>query len=224
MINKKAIKEVSCVQYLGILIDSKLTFKAHIDEVSKKVSRGIGVLYKLRHYVSTKTLINVYYAIIYPYLLYGIPIWGSTSSYLLNSLHTLQKKFVRLATFNDRYPDIPGPLAHTPPLFRRLNVLNIYDIFKFQLGNLVFNSIYGIGPVNSVINFQQISDVHGYNTRQASQGNIYRGHIRTSRFGLKSLKAAGGILWNSIPLNIRITTSKPSFKQKLKLKLLNDYH
>ena len=67
LINKKAIDEVKYVKYLGVLIDSHLSFKFHIDELTKKFSRGIGILYKLRHYVTTKILTNVYYAIIYPF-------------------------------------------------------------------------------------------------------------------------------------------------------------
>ena len=92
LINKQAIDEVKFVKYLGVLIDSNLTFKFHIDELTKKISRGIGVLFKLRHFVTTKILISVYYAIIYPFLLYGITVWGSTSKTLLNPLHVLQKK------------------------------------------------------------------------------------------------------------------------------------
>ena len=48
LINKVAIDEVQHVKYLGVLIDSQLTFKYHIEEMTKKVSRAIGVLYKLR--------------------------------------------------------------------------------------------------------------------------------------------------------------------------------
>ena len=46
-------------------------------------------------------------------LSYGITIWGSASNTLLIPLHTLQKKFVQLATFNDTYPVYP--LTDTPP-------------------------------------------------------------------------------------------------------------
>ena len=70
IINKQAINESNSVKYLGILIDSHLTFKNHIDELTKKISRAIGVLYKLRPFVSTKILTNVYYALVYPFLLY----------------------------------------------------------------------------------------------------------------------------------------------------------
>ena len=62
--------------------------------------------------VTIKILTNVYYAIIYPFLLYGITIWGSASNNLLIPLHVLQQKFVRLATFNETYPVYP--LTHTP--------------------------------------------------------------------------------------------------------------
>ena len=225
MLNKKkAIKEVDSIKYLGIIIDAKLTFKPHINEVSKKVARGIGVLYKLRPFVSQKILINFYYAIIYPFLLYGILIWGSASTYLLNPLLVLQKKFVRLSTYNDNYPSIPGPLAHTPPLFKKLNLLNIFDIYKLQLGKLVFESVSGIGPMNTLIQFQNISQVHNYNTRLASSGNIYITRARTTRFGLKSLRIAGAKLWNSLPMDVKSAASKFILKKKLKSMFINNYH
>ena len=44
LINKHAIEEVKFVKYLGVLIDSHLTFKNHIDDLTKKSSRGIGFL------------------------------------------------------------------------------------------------------------------------------------------------------------------------------------
>ena len=92
LINKPAIEEVKYVRYLGILIDSQLTFKNHIDELNKNISRAIGVLYKLRPYVTTKILTNLYCAIVYPFLLYGITVWGNASKALLTPIHILQKK------------------------------------------------------------------------------------------------------------------------------------
>ena len=95
LINKNAIKEERYVKYLGILIDSQLTFRHHIEELKKKMSRSFGVLNKLKPYGNTKLLINVYYAIVYPFLLYGIIIWGNASYDLISSIHLLQKRFVR---------------------------------------------------------------------------------------------------------------------------------
>ena len=75
-------------------------------------------------------------------------------------------------TNNDQYPDLPGPLAHTPPLFLHLNVLTVFDIFKLQLGKFVYDAVNNIGPANKIINFNMASTIHSYNTRYANQGNF----------------------------------------------------
>ena len=74
LINNKAIDEVKYIKYLGVTLDAQLSFKYHIDELTKKISRGIGLLYKLQPFVTTKILSKVYYAIFNPFLLYGIPL------------------------------------------------------------------------------------------------------------------------------------------------------
>ena len=54
IMNRQAIAQKEYVKYLGVLIDSKLTFQFHITGVTKKVSRAIGLTYRLRHYVLKK--------------------------------------------------------------------------------------------------------------------------------------------------------------------------
>ena len=223
LINKNAIDEVNCVKYLGILIDSKLTFRSHIDELNKKVSRAIGVLYKIRPFVTSTILSSIYYAIIYPFLLYGIIIWGNVGATLLNPILILQKKSVCTATFNDGFHILPGPLAHTPPLFHKLNLLNIFKIFELQLGKLVYESINGLGPTNDVINFFLTSDIHCYYTRRSSQHRIYRKWVRTTRYGLNSLEIEGAKLWDYIPDEIKYSISKTSFIARFKKHLVESY-
>ena len=53
-ISNTSIKSDTRVKYLGLILDSNLNWKAYIHEVSKKISRGIGVLSKLRYYVKKK--------------------------------------------------------------------------------------------------------------------------------------------------------------------------
>ena len=92
LINKEVIDEVKHVKYLGILIDSQLTFKyRHIDKLNKKVYRAIDILYKLRPFVTSKILSNAYNVITYPSLLYGIEVWGNTNITLLDSIHLTEK-------------------------------------------------------------------------------------------------------------------------------------
>ena len=59
-INNKIIEEKKCIKYLGIFIDCHLNWKEHVHELSKKIARGIGILSKLRHFVSQAILVQVY--------------------------------------------------------------------------------------------------------------------------------------------------------------------
>ena len=222
LINNKAI-EVEEVKYLGIIIDSKLTFKNHINELKKKISRSIGVLYKLRPFVTSKILSSVYYTIIYPFLLYGITIWGNAGKNLLTPILTLQNKFVRMATYNDSLPESPGALVKALPLFHRLKILTIFDIYNLQVGKLVFETINEIGPTQSIIEFTLASDIHQHNTRYENHSNFYSKGVRTTQVGLKNLINEGSKLWATIPNNIKNCPSRISFNECYKEFMIDSY-
>ena len=63
------------VKYLGVLIDSHLSWKYHIDYVASKVSKIVGVIALLRHFVPVATLRSIYQSLIIPYLSYGLAVW-----------------------------------------------------------------------------------------------------------------------------------------------------
>ena len=124
---------------------------------------------------------------------------------------------------HDNYPSIPGPLIHTPPLFLKLKILTIYDIYKLQVGKFVFESVNNIGPSQQIIKFNRASEIHNHNTRYAKQGNFFINSVRTDRFGLKSLKMEGIKVWSTIPNNIKASLTKKSFNVNYKRLLIDLY-
>ena len=125
---EQQIREKQSIKYLGIFIDSHLNWKSHILELSKKISRGIGIiLAKLRHFVSIQILLQMYNAIIYSFLTYAVLLWGNTYITNLSPLITLQKKAIRIITFSDYR-------AHTSPSLKMLNLLKLLDIVKSHTG------------------------------------------------------------------------------------------
>ena len=60
------------MKYIGVLIDKGLNWKSHVSFLSKKIKRIIGAISKLRHFVNRDILINLSYALIYPYFTYDI--------------------------------------------------------------------------------------------------------------------------------------------------------
>ncbi len=91
------IKQASFVKYLGIHIDSHLNWKTQVHNIFKKIQRSIGsyILSKLRYYVTSKILLQLYYSLIHPFLTYGIVVWGNTYESSLKPLVLLQKRVVR---------------------------------------------------------------------------------------------------------------------------------
>ena len=118
-IDKKKIHRETHVHFLGVLLDSVLSWKTHLTELSKKLSRTVGLFYKIRHYAPQDTLILLYQGLFASLLSYGISVWGLTYSSLI---FVIQKKVIRAITFNKG-------TAHSTPLFNRLQILKLHQIF-----------------------------------------------------------------------------------------------
>ena len=64
-----SLEHKSYIKYLGVLIDENLSWKNHLDCVITKISKTIGMIAKLRHFVPSSVLTNIYKSLILPYLL-----------------------------------------------------------------------------------------------------------------------------------------------------------
>ena len=58
-------------KHLGIILDSKLTFENHINMVTTKINKTIGLLRKLKNLLPRTALIKIYKAFVRPHLDYG---------------------------------------------------------------------------------------------------------------------------------------------------------
>ena len=93
-IGRKKIKQENHVRFLGVLLDSTLCWKTHIAELSKKLSRTIGLFYKIRHYAPLEILMLLYHGLFGSLLSYGITVGGLTypSESLTEKIYILQKR------------------------------------------------------------------------------------------------------------------------------------
>jgi len=69
-----------------VYIDEKLQWIEHINHISAKVSKNIGILKKISHLLSTSVLLQLYNTLVLPYLNYCNMIWTVASETLLNKL------------------------------------------------------------------------------------------------------------------------------------------
>jgi len=230
-INKKAILEKDHVKYLGIIIDSTLSWRIHIDNLSTKISRSIGLLYKIRPFVNIKLMKTLYYSLVYPYLIYAIEVWGSADNTHLNKLLILQKRIVRLITYSDKRQE-DYSFFSSDPLFYIMEIHKIQDIFKIMIAKFIFNCLNEKNPVNFHSWYILTTQMHKHNTRSkfidiqnhTLTRTLFVPTARTSKYGLKLLKVQGPKIWNKIPPVLRISTSIIGFIKNYKKNLLNSYN
>ena len=204
------IEKKENTKFWGITIDQCLSFNTHIDNVVTSASRGIGILYRLKPYVSLKTLFTVYNAIILPYISYCNLIWASQKS-KINPIFLLQKKAVRLCT-DAAY------LAHTEPLFRKLHTLPIFELHSYQIAIFMYRFHSSELPVTLNSMFQLNTSIHKYPTRTCT--NVHLNNPKTA-LAHRSIRHTGPDIWNSLPINIRSSPTKFILKKRLKDYLLS---
>ena len=83
------------IKLLGIYIDQTLSFTAQVDYIRKKVCPKIGLIHRLRHFLSQDTLNTVYLTTIQPIFDYCLSVWGKVS---VQNHQKLQKRCARAVT------------------------------------------------------------------------------------------------------------------------------
>ena len=124
-INNDAIEKVDSIKFLGIILDSKLSWNDHIQLVTKKVSRSMGILYRVKNILNQKSLFTLYCSLVLPYLNYACEIWGNTYASRIQPLIILQKKIIRIVC-NRKFRD------HTSELFYGLNCLKLPELISLK--------------------------------------------------------------------------------------------
>ena len=77
---KVPIQQVDYTNFLGVIIDDKIKWPNHISYINSKIAKETGIICRARNFFSKSALINLYYAFIFPYLIYCVEVWGNAFS------------------------------------------------------------------------------------------------------------------------------------------------
>ena len=204
---------VHSTHFLGVVLDDKLSWKDHINEIACKVSKVIGAINRLKKVLPYTILVNIYQSMIMPYLSYCNIVWGSCASTHLNRILLLQKRAMRIITGS-------APLSHTDPLFQKVNQLKVQDINNLQTVNFMFSYLHNLLPMFLGDCFRENCSFVPYSTRQSNHIQIPKFKYEFSR---TTIRYSGPKLWNSLESEIKNCPSLSSFKRKYKSKLITSY-
>src|SRR5690606_31459740 len=87
---------VETYKYLGVLIDSNISWKAHIDKLCNMLRFAVLCMFKLKSIANVKLLKMIYYSYFQSHIQYCLSVYGSAFPSVLNRLHVLQRKIIRL--------------------------------------------------------------------------------------------------------------------------------
>jgi len=117
------IESVKYFKLLGVIIDAKLKFKEHIELVVGKISRSLGIINKIKFFLTRESLFMLYYSLIFSHIYYCNIIWGSNYKTYLKNIYTIQKRF--LCILNKAYG---LPNFNVSIFFNVHKILTIYEL------------------------------------------------------------------------------------------------
>ena len=211
VIGQKQVRRVKLVKYLGMIVDDKLTWSQHVDYISSEITRNIGILKCIRHFIPKESLLLLYHTLIEPYFKYCSIVWGQCSETLRDELQTLQNKAARTVT-KMHYDE-----ANHSKLLTDFGWLSVRNLIKLDMGIFAYKELNSLHPEQDISPFQKLDQQHTYNTRSVTNNNLFIPRGNTQLFN-RIMSYSGSRLWNEIPYEIRrVQVQTPEdFKDKLK--------
>ena len=204
VIDSNELDYVTQIKLLGVIIDNSLSFKAHIQEICRKVNAKVSILRRIRKLIPSDIMIKLYKAFILPHFEYASPLFIGLSMGLSAKLESTNAFALRTLLNYSRstaYEELLK-IAHIKSLeHRRIEQALI----------LVYKSIYSQAP-NYI---QELFFLRG-------GGYNLRGHLKvvlprpTSFFLQHSFTYQVGKQWNNLPNKIRMSESLYIFRKNLK--------
>lgn len=200
-IGDRAIEFVSNFNFLGFMLDCHLKWKYHASAVSKKLSKTLGIMNRLKHDLPREALMHIYNSLFLSHINYGLFLWG----WKTKPIEKLMKKAVRIiskAPYN----------AHTSNIFKELGLLNYECTCRLHDYKLCYKLEQQSVPKYLLTEYSQIRDqsLSGYPTRSKKEGFSKLPNIR-HEYEKSRLNYRIPFILNKMPNLIKEKTTTHSF-------------
>ena len=195
------------IKYLGVFIDENLSWSYHIAHIASKISKSIGFISRIWHFVPLSTLHHIYRSLIQPYLMYGIVARDNAAKIHRTKLLTLQKRALCLMYFADYK-------SHATPFFISSCLLPLDMLYFKSVAMMMHDVSNNLIPPNIFNLFTHQADIQPYETRSSQRGDYFL--RKRSRIDIqnRSFSRIGVKIWNSLSCEVR-QMSKSNFKNNV---------
>jgi len=208
-LSKEKIVLSNSVKYLGIYLHEHLKWDQHLNHVIKQLTRAIGMLSKVRHYVPIWLMRTIYFSLFNSHLIYCCEIWGQKRTILFQKIERLQNKALRIINFKDNNENVFL-------LYSKNKILRIHDFITLKNILLVKDSLEKNNPQIFHNYFKKSSDIHNHQTRAALNDLIDIPQVKTDHYGHFSVKSRSSSDWNSMQRKVDIDFSSSTRQEIIK--------
>ena len=201
-INDQVLLEVSNAKYLGVYIDNKLQWDVHINNIKLRLSKGVSILAKIRHYVPNSVLRTLYFTFINSHTNYNLLNWGTAPVANFEKISSKTRKAIRIISFKSQDDD-------TLPLFKKLSILPLEETLQLKQANFMWKLKNNLIPPSLSSNFR---------LNHRNQITITYNRLLQSA---RHITYVGPKLWNEIPQNIQDKATPKSFSTAMKAFLID---
>ena len=176
-----------------------LSFDIHLKFIERKIIYAVGTLNKLKSYFPKKILLQLYHALIYPHLLYAIPIYAVLPTNLISTKFQFSKtKLLGLIT-QTKWNSMANPS------YTNRKVLNLNKLYQYGAGKIIYNLYYKQYPFSLNQYFTTFNVRHSCPTRSSTSLMLTIPFMKSTK--LQQLFLYQGVkTWNSIPHNTKISS------------------
>ena len=204
-INDKPVTRCSSFKCLGVHLDEKLSWDKHIEYICAKIGAGIGVMRRVKPYVTKETLLNIYNAIVLPYFDYCSPLWDKCGSMLKEKLQKLQNRAARV---------ISGASYETPSseVLQALSWKGVEERHKKTKSVLMYKVLNNHTAPSLRASFIRMRDTqYDYQLRNRETDLVIP--KPRNEYLKKSFKYSGAVMWNALSADAKSSVSLNNFKR-----------
>ncbi|XP_049912330.1 uncharacterized protein LOC126397522 [Epinephelus moara] len=206
-----AVQVKSEVTSLGVILDSDLNFKSHIKKVTKTAFFHLRNISKVRPFLSQQDAEKLVHAFISSRLDYCNALFTGLPKQSIDKLQLIQNSAARQLTRTRKR-------EHITPVLANLHWLPVSFRIDFKVLLLVFKALNGLGPAY-IIN--SLSFYIPSRPLRSSAACFLNTNYSNKKIGSSAFFNYAPKLWNSLPKDIKDTSSANIFKRQLKTYLFN---
>ena len=192
------VTPVTTARNLGIIFDSNLSFKQHLNSLTKICQYHCRDLRRIRPTLDFETARTIATALVHSKLDYCNSLFYLLPSSQLNQLQIIQNSLARAVTRTPRF-------CHISPVLKSLHWLKIKQRIEYKIISLTYTALQHNSP--SYLS-QKLKIQSSRSTRSSSAVTLHRPSVKLET-GKRSFTFAAPQLWNSLSTTIRQPATDP---------------